>query len=157
MPAEHQGIAVTDAAVIESTRTPWHLWVVGIFAVLWDSMGAFDYLMTQTENEAYMANFTPEQLEFFYGFPAWLDAVWAIAVWGGLAASVLLLLRKRIAYPVFLASFVAMVITTIRNYVFSNGMEVTGGSGLVFSLVIFVLALAFVLYARLMSQRGVLT
>ena len=38
-------------------------------------MGAFDYVMTETRNEAYMAEFTPEQLEFFYGFPAWMIAL----------------------------------------------------------------------------------
>ena len=31
-----------------------------------------------------MANFTQEQLDFFYGFPQWLIAFWAIAVWGSL-------------------------------------------------------------------------
>jgi len=31
-----------------------------------------DYVMTQTKNEAYMSGFTPEQLAFFYSFPAWV-------------------------------------------------------------------------------------
>ena len=61
-------------------RAPWHLWAVGIVGLLWSGMGAFDYLMTQTENESYMAQFSPEQLEFFYGFPTWTVAFWAIAV-----------------------------------------------------------------------------
>ena len=45
------------------TRAPWHLWVVGIISLLWNAMGAFDYLMSQTRNEQYMAAFTPEQLD----------------------------------------------------------------------------------------------
>lgn len=78
-------------------RRPWHLWVVGIVAVLWDSMGAYDYLMTQTENEQYMSGFTPEQLEFFHGFPTWVVAFWALAIWGGLLGAFLLLFRKKLA------------------------------------------------------------
>lgn len=31
-------------------RAPWHLWLIGIIAVLWHAGGAFDYLMTQTNN-----------------------------------------------------------------------------------------------------------
>jgi len=31
-------------------KTPIHLWVVGILAILWNSIGAVDYLMTQTQN-----------------------------------------------------------------------------------------------------------
>jgi hypothetical protein len=26
--------------------TPWHLWLVGVLALLWNSFGAFDYVMT---------------------------------------------------------------------------------------------------------------
>ena len=65
----------------QATQTPRHLWIVGIVALLWNLIGAMDYIMTQTRNEAYMDQFTPEQLEFFYGFPVWLIAFWALAVW----------------------------------------------------------------------------
>lgn len=137
--------------------TPRHLWVVGIIALLWNAMGAMDYIMTQTRNEAYMSQFSPEQLEFFYGFPGWAVAAWAIAVWGGVLGAVLLLLRKRFAVPVFLASLVGMVITSFQNYVLSNGMEVVGDAFvLAFTVVIFVVAVALYFYARAMQKRGVL-
>ena len=139
-------------------RAPWHLWVVGILAILWNAMGAFDYLMTETQNEAYMSQFTAEQLDFFYGFPAWVVAFWAIAVWGGVLGSVLLLLRKKLAVGVFLVSFLAMVVTSFHNFVLSDGLEVMGGPGaLVFSALVFVFALFLYLYARVMRDRGVLT
>ena len=92
-------------------KAPWHLWVIGVIALLWNAVGAWDYLMTQTQNEAYMESFTPEQLEFFYGFPAWLVSFWAIAVWGGVLGAVLLFLRKKLAAPVLLVSFVCMTVT----------------------------------------------
>jgi hypothetical protein len=120
-------------------------------------MGAFDYLMTQTQNERHMSQFTPEQLEFFYGFPVWVVAFWALAVWGGVLGAVLLLLRKKLASGVLLVSFLSMVVTTIHNFVLSNGLEAIGdGFGLVFSAVIFVVALLLYLYARAMKNRGVL-
>ncbi|MDH3646571.1 MAG: hypothetical protein OER80_07340 [Gammaproteobacteria bacterium] len=137
--------------------TPRHLWVIGIVAFLWSLMGAMDYVMTQTRNEAYMANFTPEQLSFFYGLPSLIVASWAIAVWGGLLGVILLLLRKSLAVWVLLASFVAMVITAIHNYGLSNGMEVVGDPfSLGFTALIFVVSLALFLYARTMQKRGVL-
>lgn len=141
----------------ETGHTPRHLWIVGVAALLWSAMGAMDYVMTQTKNEAYLSSYTPEQLEFFYGFPAWLIAFWAIAVWGGVLGSILLLLRKRLAVPVYLASLVAMVITTIQNYGFSNGLEVVGDAfSLIFSGVIFLTTVALYVYARAMHRRGVL-
>lgn len=139
-------------------KTPWHLWLVGIVGLLWNAMGAMDYIMTKTRNEQYMSAFTPEQLDFFYGLPVWVVACWAIAVWGAVLGCILLLLRKAIAVPVFLVSFIAMVITSFHNFVLSNGLEVIGDTfSLVFSGIIFVAALGFWLYSRAMQKRGVIS
>jgi hypothetical protein len=151
------GKNVSDSEQNEIVETPKHLWVIGAVTVLWNSMGAMDFVMTQTKNESYMAAFTPEQLVFFYGFPTWVVAAWAVAVWGGVIGSILLLLRRGEAVWAFLASFIAMLITTIHNYGLSNGMEVIGDTfSLVFSAVIFFVALALFFYARSMKQQGVL-
>lgn len=146
-----------EELLVEKRKAPWHLWVVGIFALLWSAGGAFDYVMTQTRNAEYLAAFTEEQLDFFFGFPTWTVAAWAIAVWGGVLGAILLLARRKAAVWVFLASLVCMVITTFRNYVLADGMEVVGDAfSLGFTALIFVLALAFFLYARAMKGRGVL-
>lgn len=139
------------------SKTPWHLWVIGIGSFLWNAVGAFDFLMTQTRNEAYLAAFTPEQLEYFYGFPGWVVVTWGIATWGSVLGSVLLLTRKWIACPIFAVAFLAMLLTTLHNFVFADGLKIMGGTGpLVFSGVIFVVALLLVLYAQSMRRRRVL-
>ncbi|HLE83884.1 MAG TPA: hypothetical protein VJG13_06065, partial [Thermoanaerobaculia bacterium] len=86
-------VAEAGASPRGRSRAPVHLWIVGVLALLWSAMGAFDYLATQTRWEPYVGQFTEEQLAYFYGFPAWVVAAWAIAVWGGLLASIALLLR----------------------------------------------------------------
>jgi len=128
-------------------RAPWHLWVVGILGLLWNSVGAFDYFMTQTRNESYMDQFSPEQLGSILGFPMWLVVFWALAVWGGVLGALFLLLRKSLAVPVLLVSFLAMTVTAIHNFVAANGLYATGGTGLAFVLLIFVFALGLWLYA----------
>ncbi len=149
---------MSESQILKAEKTPLHLWMIGIFGFLWSSMGAMDYVMTQTKNEGYMSAFTPEQLSFYYGLPSWVVAAWAIAVWGEVVGSIFLLLRKRIAVWIFLASFVAMLITTFQNYVLSNGMEVVGDTfSLVFTAIIFVIALGLYLYSRAMQQREVLS
>ncbi len=140
----------------ETRKTPIHLWIVGIVTLLWNLMGAYDYLMTKTQNEAYMAKFTPEQLELFYGLPMIVVSTWAIAVWGGVLGSILLLLRKGIAVWVLLASFLCMIVTSIHNYFIADGLKVMGSTGALFSALIFVVALGLYLYARVMKNRGVI-
>lgn len=148
---------MSTAAPATRPRTPWHLWVVGVLALLWNCMGAFDYLMTETKNPAYLAKFTPAQLEYFYGFPAWVISAWAIAVWGGVLGSLLLLLRRAAAYGVFVVSFVCLIVTMLHNYVLTDGMKVMGGPGaLVFSGVIFVVALLLIVYSSAQGKSGVL-
>jgi len=140
-----------------STATPWHVWLVGGLALLWNSVGAFDYVMTETRNAAYMSAFTPEQLAYFYGFPAWVVATWALSVWSGVLGSVLLLLRKRWAVPVFGVSLATFVLTSYYNFVLTNGLEIMGGAGgLIFSAVIFVIAVALFFYARRLARVGAL-
>lgn len=136
--------------------TPKHLWVAGVLALLWNSVGAFDYVMTETRNPSYMGSFTPDQLAYFYGFPAWVTAAWALAVWGGVLGSVLLLLRKRLAVPVFGVSLAAMMLTSLYNFVLSNGLAVMGRDAAVFSAVIFVIAVALLVYSRRLARAGVL-
>jgi hypothetical protein len=140
----------------KAVAAPKHLWIIGIITLLWNMMGAFDYLMTQTKNEAYMGQFEPAQLDYFYGFPTWLVVFWALAVWGSVLGSILILMRKRLAVPVFLVSLVSMIVTAVYNLGFSNGAEVMGSSGLLFTVVIFVVALGLLLYSRAMQARGVL-
>ncbi len=139
-----------------AATTPRHLWLVGVITLLWNMMGAYDYLMTQTKNASYMARFDQAQLDYYYSYPAWFEAFWALAVWGGLLGCILLLLRKRQAVPVFLVSLVAMVITAIYSFGLSDGLEVMGAMGFVFTVVIFLVSLGLWLYSRAMKGRGVL-
>ncbi len=146
---------MTESAA-DRPATPWHVWAVGIVTLLWNAVGASDYVMTQIRYEPYMSQFTAEQLEFFYGFPAWANGAWAVGVWGAVAGSVLLLLRSRFALHAFVASFAAMVLTTVHNFGLADGLKITGPGALAFSAVIFVIALALVFYTRAMARAGVL-
>jgi len=139
-----------------TARTPVHLWVVGIIATLWNAMGAFDYLMTQTGNKAYLSQFSTEQLAYYDSYPLWATAAWAIAVWSAVAGSALLLLRRRAAVPTFAAALLALIFSMLYTYVLSSGGEISGTGSMVFMGVIFVVAVALVFYARTMARRGVL-
>ena len=137
-------------------KAPRHLWIVGVLAVLWNAIGAFDYAATQLRLEAYMSQFTPEQLAYFYGFPAWAVAGWAVAVWSSLLGSIALLLRKAWATWLFGAALAGMALTTLYNFVLTDGAALMGDGAVAFSAVIWAIALFLFFYARAMAGRGVL-
>jgi len=149
---------MTESLSNNTSKAPWHFWVISIVGFLWSLMGAMDYVMTQTRNEEYMSAFSPEQLEFFYGFPVWVVASWAIAIWGEVVGTILLILRKSSAILALLASLIAMFITFVHNYILSNGLEVIGGTfELVFTGVIIIVAIGLYLYAKAMDKKGILS
>ena len=140
----------------QATRTPVHLWIVGVVSLLWNCVGAFDYLASQLKIEFYMSQFSPELLDYFYNFPAWAVAAWAVGVWGALFGSVALLLRKSWVVWLFGASILGLAVNSVYTYWLSNGLDLMGDGAAIFTGVIWVVALLLFFYARAMARRGVL-
>ena len=140
-----------------TTRTPWHLWVVGVVAALWNAFGCVDYFMTQTRRDEWFAQMgmTDVQLTYFNAMPPWTHAAWAIGVWGGLLGAVLLLLRRKWAMPVFVVSFLGWLAGAVYAFALSDGMEAMGPMWPM-QIVIGGACVFFIWYARMMSQKGVL-
>ena len=140
------------------TGAPWHLWVVGVIALLWNAFGCYDFYMTTTGGEEYLRSYgmTEEMIAYFSAMPGWLTPAWAIGVGGGALGAILLLLRKKLALPVFVVSFVAYLITVIYQYGMSNGGAVVGQQGVIMSVIIAAICLFLIWYASAMSRRGVL-
>jgi hypothetical protein len=139
-------------------KTPWHLWLVGVIAVLFNFIGVFDFVMSMAQGAKYQASagMTPEQIAHYQGMPGWMTVVWAVGVFGAFAASILLLLRKRLAFPVFVLSLGAFLVSLFYTYVLTNGGAVMGTQMAIASAVIAALLVFFIGYSRFMAARGVL-
>ena len=147
---------MTSEKTATSRRTPVHLWIVGVLSLLWNAMGAFDYLATQLRLEFYLRQFTPEQLAYFESFPAWAISGWAFGVWGAFVGSIGLLLRGAWSRWAFTASVAGMVVSTIYTFGLSNGAEMSGTGGVIFMAVIWVVAILLLAYAFRQTKNGVL-
>ncbi len=141
-----------------AVKTPWHLWVVAIFALLWNSMGALDYVMTQSNNEAYLAQFTDAERAFFTGIPTWAVVFWALSIWSAVLASLLLFFRSRFAVTLYWVSLVSFIIVAVQNYLLATPsmFQVVGTFAAIFSCIIFAIVLFLVWYATRQLDGGVL-
>jgi hypothetical protein len=140
----------------ESSKTPLHFWIVAIVSLLWNAVGAFDYTATKLKLDFYMSQFTPEQLEYFYGFPAWVVAAWAVGVWGSFLGSVGLVLRQKWAVFLFGASIAGLAVSTFYNFILTDATEAMGSGSAIFTGVIWLIVLFLFFYARAMASRGIL-
>jgi len=145
---------MTDENVSMAARTPIWFYIIGVVAVLWNAMGVVDYIMTQYRVEAYMSGFTEAQLAYFYGFPTWYVAVWATAVFSALAASLLLVVRAKLATPLFALSTILFVINAVYIFGFTAAMEIMGTSNVIFSAVILATLLGLWWFSGLSQRRG---
>ncbi len=141
------------------TKTPAHLWIVGILSLLWNAGGAMDYIMTQTANAEYLAQAPAERLEMLTNAPLWFNATWAIGVWFSVLGSLLLLLRSRYAGSAFALSLLGLIGSSIYTYGIADGgsmLAVAGMGAIIFSIAIPVVLILLWIYARAMTKRGVL-
>lgn len=143
-------------------RTPWHLWVVGVLGVAWNGFGATDYTMTQLENRSWFTSMgfdagqTEAMLAYLDAAPAWTHAAWAIGVWGGVAGSILLLLRKRLAVEAFMLSFVGAFLGLVNHLTVEVPDELAEMAASPVMYFVVLIAAALVWYAWSMRKRGVL-
>lgn len=149
-------MAAAELNVGESVRTPVHLWIVGVLAILWNFIGAFDYVATKLELEFHMSQFPPEMLEWIDTMPAWATASWAFGVWGAFVGTIGLLLRKKWAVWAYVASIVGLLISNIYSFFLSDAAEAMGESYPYMNALIWVIAIFLLVYACAMAKKGVL-
>lgn len=146
---------MTDMTV----KTPWHLWVVGGLSLLWNGYGAYDYLMTNTQGEAYMRSvgMTQPMIDYFNAMPTWMYVPWALGVWGAVLGSVLLLLRNRWAVWALAVSLLGAAGNLIYGLVHPMpALPEALAMMKWFPWIITAVAAFLAWYARSMAKRGVL-
>lgn len=145
-----------------SARTPAHLWIVGILALLWNCFGAYDYVMSNMRNLDYIRSAMPgvdpnTALAWMDAFPMYAKVGWALGVWGGLLGAILLLIRSRFAVWAFAASIVGVVLSI--GYQLAVAQPLSGANSpmaKIIPAIITLIALFLLGYSWRMEKRGVL-
>ncbi len=129
-------------------------WIVSTLALVWNAMGAEAYIAQVTMSPEALLALPEDQQTLITSVPAWVTAAFAFAVWGGLLGCILLLLRKKIANPVFIVSLVGIVVQMFYNFFMSNSIAVYGPGGMIMPIVILGLGAYLVWYSRDVTRRG---
>mgnify|MGYP000863885651 FL=1 len=146
--------------MIETVKTPWHLWLVGVLSLLWNGFGAFDFIQTTTRGEAYMraAGFDDAMIAYYEAMPGWMYVPWTLGVWGAVIGSVMLLLRRRWAVPAFGLSLLGAMVSLIYGKLIDPPPPAPPELAAMSWMPIVILLIAVLLfgYAFNMRKRGVL-
>lgn len=128
----------------------WSFWVIGAIALIWNGLGAINYLVQM--NAESIDAYREVERALIAGRPAWATGAFAIAVFVGTLASVLLLLRRSAATYLFVASALGVIVTIAH----SLGSDVDFGPGEMIGIVLMPLAVAIFLvwYSNFAESRG---
>ncbi|MBA3577216.1 MAG: hypothetical protein H0W39_06365 [Sphingomonas sp.] len=145
----------------DERRTPIHLWIVGALALVWNAIGAFDYVMTRTRDMDYLSQMpgvdAQAMIAWIEAFPIWAQFGWGLGVWMGLLGSVLLLARSRWAVWAFILSFVGILLGI--GYQIAGAPPLAGAEGalhLLMPFAVIAIGLFLLFYSWRNAKKGVL-
>ena len=97
-----------------------------------------------------------EQQPLYENIPAWVTGAFAIAVFGGALACILLLIRKKLATTLFLVSLLGVIVQTSYYVFMSDTVEVLGPEGLIMPIVVLLIGVFLLWYAKKKEVAGLL-
>jgi len=144
---------MTDHVDHRATVPGWY-WAVAIFALLFELLGCFFYLVEVRMSAADIAALPLDQGAMLAARPEWYYAAFGIAVWVGLAGAIGLLLRKRWAVWALLVSLVAAVVQFSSAFIVPEMRAITPSDALFLPIVIIIIAYGIWQFSRLAGRRG---
>ena len=122
---------------------------------MWNLIGLFMYYSgVSATPEQLKAVYSPEQFAAIEATPAWVTSAFAIATTFGVIASIVLLLRKALAFLFYVVSFVALLIQDLYLFLLSDSLAVFGSSLFVIQGSVFVGGVIWIWYANFARNRG---
>lgn len=135
-------------------KPPIWFWIVSVIALVWNAMGVHGYLSQAYETSAFTDAYTQEQIDAMANLPSWYTALFAIAVFSGAIGCLLLLLRKKLAKPLLILSFLAATIQMIYFLFIADLKDVDFSANKIMAYIIIVFALFLVWLSRHSASKG---
>ncbi len=133
-------------------------WVVGVVSLIWYLIGLFFFYSTVTATPEQLAGMmTPEQVDIVTATPAWATAANAIAVLAGVLASILFLMRKKLAVPLFVISLAAAIVQDVYVFFMSDSLDAFGTQPVIIQGLVLVIGAFMIWYSRNKRAQGLLT
>lgn len=133
-------------------------WIIGMISLVWNAMGVYNYLIQAYQTEAFTSSVNEAQLALMESMPSWNTALFAIAVFSGLIGTILLLMRKKEAVPLFMLSFITATVMQLYWLFGTDAVEVFSEQMPYLMPILVIVFCAFILwYSKNQKTKGVIS
>lgn len=137
-----------------STAVPKSFYWIAGGAIVWNLFGMLAYIGQVSMSPEAIAQLPLDQQQIYETIPVWATSAYAIAVTMGVLGSVLLILRKAWALPVFIVSLLGVIVQFSHAVFMTDLIAVTGIASIGFSVVIIVIAILLIWYSFYARKNG---
>lgn len=136
------------------TKPSTSFWVISALALLWNLMGVNAYIQQAFKTDSFKAMYNEEQLKMITEAPAWSTTAFAIAVFGGLIGSILLVRRKKIAKTIFIISLIGILVQMYYNFFVIDSIAVYGPGAMAMPIMIILFAVFLIWYSNYCIKKN---
>lgn len=138
-----------------STKPNPLFWIASVVALIWNISGVMAYLSQAYMDEAAFQNLPLEDQAYFMNVPAWVTAAFALAVFSGTLGSIALLMRKKVAYFIFIISLIAVLAQNVYSFFIQQDIVISGNRMIV-PILIIIISFLLVYFSKAQTKIGVL-
>ena len=138
----------------KTSGMPKWFWAVAGGALVWNLLGVGAYVAQVTMSDEAIAALSEAEQALYRSVPAWATAAFATAVFGGAAASLLLLMRKGFATPVFGISLAGILVQMYHSFFVINSAAVYGPGSAVMPAMVLVIGAGLVWFSMQAKAKG---
>ncbi|WP_155810488.1 hypothetical protein [Polaribacter sp. Hel_I_88] len=131
-------------------------WIIGAFSFLWYFVGIIVLFRENIVPEFVINEIADIQLDFIINKPAWVVFAYGLYAIFGLLGSITLLAQRKIAYFLFLISFIASMVRLAYNIITINIIDVYGKVGVALVIVTLFISIFLLIFSRSAKKVGIL-
>jgi hypothetical protein len=149
-------IDVIDAGLASPrARIPLWYWAAAGLGLAWNAFGIVRFVGSATASEADMLaqGMSAEQAGLYASLPTWMDAAFAVGVFGGLIGCVLLIVRSTFAFPLFAASLAGYILLYAGDLAYGVFTVFGAGQAVILTVVV-AIAAALLWIARHAAKKS---
>ncbi|MFP5373344.1 MAG: hypothetical protein ACLGHW_00380 [Gammaproteobacteria bacterium] len=143
-----------NARPVAPTARPAWFWIVATAALLWNLIGLSMFAVHYSMGPEQLAALPAGERQLLDSAPAWAWAAYGLAVVAGSLASLALLLRRRLAVPLYWISLAAVLVQFAWTAVISGAPAILGAGALAMPVAVVAVAVLLVWFSHRAARRG---